>query len=431
MAPPSSGLTSESKDESKRSEPSSEQAKALERKPTQPLVDEKPDAKKVGASIDQEKRPPTSEAKPARAAPPKTAPAKATPVDLLGESSPIVTPANSFRTAPPAAESHNAPPVKSAPITIQPPAQRPQTVSEMTPPPSSKAPVVKKSTMDVLNDTSASISAHNRNLEENDAKRTQATDVKPKTGRSVPFSGLSRPNVPEDETIIVKKHEVEQPQANNESSGKDQALASTKNRPTNRHEFDDGLDDVEEIPFLDDSSTEAKSSMKEANDDDPVIVIESKRAPAKGSSGRLPADSQEHKGYSNQHLGAKQECHDHHDSDNEAPVAPATQEDIYNDLRRLKQASSRNDEDIESSSVSSASHAKRENSEGNDDDAKEASSSSAEHTHRREKSREKRKERKRSKPEEEVKKIQAQVSVCVDQGVVIILLVLSVYTCGM
>lgn len=364
---------------------------------------------KAAIPIDQEKRP---AAKPVLSAPPKTAPPKSTQVDLLGESSPILTPANSFRSAPLNANPLSAPPAKSTPITIQPPSQRPQTVSEMASPSSTKAPVMKKSTMDVLKDTSASISAHNRNTEDNEAKRIQSTDVKPKSGRSVPFSGLSRPNVPDDETITVKKQEVEQPQANDDNA-KDQTQATTKNHPLNRHEFDDGLDDVEEIPFLDDSSKEAKSSTKEAkevpaeiNADDPLIVIESKRAPAKGSSGRYSVNSQEHKGYSNQSTGAKQEDRD---SENEASVTPATQEDIYNDLRKLKQASSRNEEEFEPSPASSASHAKRD-SESNEDDAKETSSSSIEHSHRREKSREKRKERKRSKPEEEVKKIQAQVS---------------------
>lgn len=321
-----------------------------------------------------------------------------------------------------------------------------------------KPQVVKKSTMEVLSDTSAAISASRRNpLGEGYDSPLNGTppasaraDEQPsgvyttKVGKAAQYSGLARPNAPEDEEIIVVKKVETKAVADTEeakslsetkhASQESEARAGSKPGAPTRHQprLDDSFDDVEEIPFLDelkpepkadDAANDAKAtaSTTRTNDNDPEVVIESKYGPprARGTSGSSQADAKKEQTAEN----PRQDKDSGGDGDDEGGAhGDDGSGDIYHELRKLKHASPRDDSEIDSSSTQSgAASGLASNPNANDNEKKESrdsendsKESAAEESHgsssaTREKSREKRRERRRHKHEDEPKKIQAQV----------------------
>lgn len=318
-----------------------------------------------------------------------------------------------------------------------------------------KPAIVKKSTMEVLNDTTASLSLRSRNIDEHLAKTaalsaatsderdsaSTASTTTAKVGRAVPFSGSSRPNVPEEEVITVKKQESKKPEHEGDESaaeGKQTAASSVPGdakqakSSLNHHQlhFDDLLDDVEEIPFLEEAKPEPKLVEKkmeakkvEASDDDPIIEIENKHAAPKPSSSGgahrastssnstslAPPDAKD-----NDHKSSNNNNYYEDKADDDDALLPtwreSSHEDIYDELRKLKRSSPRLDDDLgdpTSGSNSNSSHQIRR--EGVDEGEAKESTSSSSSSSSRDKSREKRKEKRRSKLDDEPKKIQAQV----------------------
>lgn len=394
--------------------------------------------------------------------------AKAAPVDILGDNSPILSSA----CAPLPVEQLSVP--LSAKIPKQalknPPVSQPQTRLQTSTGGSLatdqqsaafKPAIVKKSTMEVLNDTTASLSGRSRNIDEHLAKTaalsTAASDERgpvgsglastattTKTGRAVPFSGSSRPNVPEEEIITVKKQESKKPENegdDNAAEGKQtagpsgvpgdakQAKPSVNSQNHHQLRLDDSLDDVEEIPFLEEAKPEPKLVEKmeakkvvEASDDDPVIEIENKHAAPKAggsggshrastSNGSSQALSQQGDAKDNEHK-SNNYYEDKADDDGAmlSTRRESSHEDIYDELRRLKRSSPRLDDSDSGDPTleSSSQHGRRESVD--DSDAKDVASSSS-GSGSRDKSREKRKEKRRSKIDDEPKKIQAQVRI--------------------
>jgi hypothetical protein len=283
--------------------------------------------------------------------------------------------------------------------------------------------------MEVLNDTSAALSARGRSSEEETelSRRTSVPTMKDKEnpgvfttkmGMAAQFSGPARLNVPEEEVIVVKKRESKPTEAEPSAQAKPTGIS----RPIPN--LDDSFEDVEEIPFLDDGKPDAKANEEQEekpveHEDDPEIVIESKHGPPKSSAGRSSASQgdarSEHKdGNSNEEK-----------EDGEGILRRnATHEDIYDELRKMKRASrspreeeqgsehnesrssSFNDKKDKASSNSEESvkeQSTREHRDSRDRDDRDRDSSD-----KRDKSREKRRERRRSK-QDEPKKIQAQV----------------------
>lgn len=426
------------------------------------MAKEKPEAKKAPLPM----RAPESGLGEAKTPRPSTASSgggakAAPPVDILGDDSPILSsaplPIEQLSVPLSAKIPKQAP--KNPPVSTLP---RPQTSAGG---PSSaaameqqnaafKPAIVKKSTMEVLNDTTASLSGRSRNIDEHLAKTSalnaaasvergsvSASTTTTKVGRAVPFSGSSRPNVPEEEVITVKKQESKKPEHESDDAaaeGKQTAEVPGDAKQAkaqgfqNHHQlhFDDSLDDVEEIPFLEEAKPEPKLVEKmeakkvEASDDNPIIEVENKHAAPKPSSGAShrastngnssQAPLQQGDAKDNEHKSSNNNNNYYEDTANDDDALLSTRresshEDIYDELRKLKRSSPRLDDDsgdptlASSSSGSNSSHNVRKESV-DEGDAKDATSSSS-----RDKSREKRKEKRRSKLDDEPKKIQAQV----------------------
>jgi len=313
-----------------------------------------------------------------------------------------------------------------------------------------KPPIVKKSTMEVLNDTSAAISASRRNpLGEgydsplNGTPPASARTDEPangvyttKVGRAAQYSGLARPNAPDEEEIIVVKKVETKPAVDSEDAksvreaklSSEESAGSKRGAPT-RHQphLDDSFDDVEEIPFLDELKPDPKTG-GEASDAktiatttrtterDPEVVIEHKHGPptARGASESPPPDAKEQAGDN-----LRQEK----DEDGHASRGNATSEDIYHELHKTKRSSPRDDSSIDSFSTQSGAAAglspnlptsnERKESRDSENDSKESATEESHGSSSRDKAREKRRERRRHKHDDEPKKIQAQVcSLC-------------------
>lgn len=284
-----------------------------------------------------------------------------------------------------------------------------------------------KSTMEVLNDTTAALSARSRGSEEKDelSRRTSTPSGKEKEnapgvfltkmGMAAQFSGPSRLNVPEEEVIIVKKRETKNTDAA-EPNVQAKPNGSGHSRPIPN--LDDSFEDVEEIPFLEDNKPDAKGKDEQEekrveHEDDPDIVIESKRGPLKPALSRSPSCQGDIK---SEH---KDTNIDEEKEDGEEVLRRnATHEDIYDELRKMKRGSRspRDDEHIgsehEHDTSRSSSFDKKDKVSTNSDESTKDQSSREDRESRdrdREKSREKRKERRRSK-QDEPKKLQVQVS---------------------
>ncbi|GMF52524.1 unnamed protein product [Phytophthora fragariaefolia] len=389
----------------------------------------KPDAKRT---------PPTS----ARGPPGNAKPSpRSAPVDILGD--------DSSATA-----NHSAAPIKSNPVPVgkppkpvaqtqRPPATAPGKAPPADKPPAMKPPLVMKSTMEVLNDANAALSARSRNAEEgNDSSRRSSTSstkekenpgvFTTKMGMAAQFSTQSRLNVPEEEVIIVKKRESKSTEAETKSDGTGNASSS---RPIAN--MNDSFEDVEEIPFLEDGKPDAKSKDDQEeksadHKDDPEIVIESKHGPPKPSSGHSSSTSQ-----SDSRSEHKDNNFDEEKDDGESILRRnATHEDIYDELRKMKRESHSPREDEQTGSGHDREHdhdrdyerdheRERDNSRSSSSSEKDKGSTNSDETTNdqsgrenrenrdrererdREKSREKRKDRRRSK-QDEPKKIQAQ-----------------------
>ncbi|RLN15216.1 hypothetical protein BBJ28_00011620 [Nothophytophthora sp. Chile5] len=375
----------------------------------------KPDAKRTPPT--SARSPPNLEAKPTP---------RAAPVDLLGDDSPVI--ANS--TVRSGKEREATPPAKPPKPVVQ--TQR----APMTAPPTEKAPapkpaLVMKSTMEVLNDTSAALSARNRNVEEDSGSSQRSNAITrsgtessgvftTKMGKAAQFSGQSQPNVPEEEVIIVKKREAKsadvEPQDRETNSAKPSSNEDPKiTRPMAPpvRNLEDSFEDLEEIPFLEDAKPDSKTPVgletkPVEHEDDPVVIIESKHGPSKSSGNRS----------SSTHMEPKSEQKSSNlDEDKEegllVPRRNATHEDVYDELRKMRRGSrsprddnfALNEPDVDSRTTS-FSDKKDKISSHSDDGVKETSSATTSALSR-EKSREKRKDRRRSK-QEEPKKVQAQ-----------------------
>ncbi|TMW65195.1 hypothetical protein Poli38472_009362 [Pythium oligandrum] len=422
--------------------------------------------------------PPSSEPKrvmrpPSAAAKPALTPSPTRTVDLLGDESPIVhddavasAPASSSAPQPQIIKltSFNQPAVVSSSLM--------RSASEVVATPAVSAPKPKKSTLDVLNDTTATLSRGSmsgRSRMESpesdvEAKRASMTSDLPSstlsaapvitTGHSVPFSGSSRPNVPEDEVILVRKQETkklddEEPsRADAKKSGSSSSSSSSQRTAPVVAEDDD----VEEIPFLED---EAKPDPKhdEAHEDDPVIVIESKTTSSRstGSSGSLadakpsrtneetkPSRLEDKAPRSRDRDDYHRDRDDYHRDVDDEEGGAAKRTDVYDELRKLKRSTApsgderdadENDSQDDGSSsreASSRSLPRRESKSrypegdnGYDDDpyheqkdshsdtASVQGSAGGEGGSGRER-REKRREKRRHKHDDEPKRIQAQ-----------------------
>ncbi|TYZ58417.1 hypothetical protein PybrP1_004249 [[Pythium] brassicae (nom. inval.)] len=372
----------------------------------------------------------------------------AAPVDILGNVSPILSPHSAAAAlAPEPSTPASAKTPKQAPPKTAPPpyASRPQSSAPIAAAPLdpaiAKPTVAKKSTMEVLNDTTATLSQYSRNIDEHLAKSVaphstdhsessgtagglgpSAAGASNKLGRAVPFSGSSRPNVPEEEVITVRKQEtkksdVDESGGASESKqlapGASEAKSSASKAVAPQCHFDDALDDIEEIPFLEEPKPNpklvAKSEAKRtvAHEDDPVIEIENKHAAPKTSSYRaLPAQG-EAKESNNNHADDK--THRSTDDEEEDARLLSTgreshgREDVYDELRKLKFSSPPPDESDQDSALSSEPHQypNQPRSDSAGDDAKESAGG-------RERAREKRKEKRRNRLDDEPKKIQPQ-----------------------
>lgn len=404
------------------------------------MAKDKPEAKRAPPSSIQHATAGAAGAKTPRPGTASGGAKAAAPVDILGDVS------TRSVAAAPMPETKQVPP-KTAP---PPASSRPQSSVPIAAAPLdpvfAKAAVAKKSTMDVLNDTTASLSQYSRNIDEHLAKSVAlhsvgATDsnglgppnsvvgAATKFGRAVPFSGSSRPNVPEEEVITVKKQEAKKPvldgnngvgETKQTAAGADEAKSSAARAAALQQcHFDDVLDDVEEIPFLEEPKPHpklvAKSEAKRtvANDDDPVIEMENKHAAARTSTQRtlsgVSALVQSEAKESDNNRGDDKAHRSVDDDDAAARLLSAGREshdrdDVYDELRKLKLSSPPLDESGQGSRSSSGSlqHHSQSRRDSVDDDAKETASE-------RERGREKRKEKRRNRVDDEPKKIQPQV----------------------
>ncbi|KAF1778090.1 Tubby C-terminal-like domain [Phytophthora cactorum] len=238
---------------------------------------------------DAKRSPPTSARGPPEA---KTTPRSA-PVDILGKDSPVV--------AEPPTKAPPSKPPKPVTQTQRPPATAPVKAPPTDKPPAVKPPLVLKSTMEVLNDATAALSARSRASEEetelsaSSGKEKENSGVfTTKMGMAAQFSGQARLN---------------------------------------------------EIPFLEDGKPDAKAKQEKEekpveHEDDPEIVIESKRGPPNPSASRSSSSQDE----------ARSEHKDNEEKEDSEAVSRrnATHEDIYDELRKMKRGSGspRNDEHI-------------------------------------------------------------------------------------
>lgn len=334
--------------------------------------------------------PPTT----ARGPPEAKSTPRSAPVDILGDDSPSMTPPVKANAAPAGKPPKPARPPTTAPVK-----------DPVEPAPVVKPPLVMKSTMEVLNDTTAALSARGRGSEdESDASRPENPGVfTTKMGKAAQFSGQARLNVPEEEVIVVKKKEAKttEAEAKSETSGQLKLPHPISN-------LDDSFDDVEEIPFLEENKPEAKEKEEEKqHDDDPEIVIESKHGPPKPSSSHSCTDPR----------SEQKETHEEKEGE-EVLRRNATHEDIYDELRKMKR-DSRGEEQMgseheERDDSRSSSFEKRDRTSSNSDEStkelnnrENRESRDRDRDRDRERSREKRKEKRRSK-QDEPKKIQAQ-----------------------
>ncbi|KAE8878191.1 hypothetical protein PF005_g6621 [Phytophthora fragariae] len=390
---------------------------------------------------DAKRTPPTS----ARGPPGDAKPApRAAPVDILGDDSPTMA-SNAGAPVKTNAVPAGKPP-KPVSQTQRPPATAPAKAPPADKPPVVKPPLVMKSTMEVLNDANAALSARSRGSEDEDesSRRLSTPSTKEKEkpgvfttkmGMAAQFSTQLRLNVPEEEVIVVKKREAK----STEAEAKPDVSANAKSsRPIAN--IDDSFEDVEEIPFLEDGKADVKpkdgrEEKAVEHEDDPEIVMESKHGPAKPSASRSSSSSQgdtrsEHKD-NNHNLNEEKE-------DGESVLRRnATHEDIYDELWKMKRGSQSpreaentgsdherdherdhdrdhdRDRERNDSRSSSFNDKKDKGSTNSDENTNEHSgregreSRDRDRDRDRERSREKRKDRRRSK-QDEPKKIQAQ-----------------------
>lgn len=434
--------------------PGSKDEKSSEAKPEAKRVGAPPTARPPSASAGAK---PTPKPTPSQAPPPKSAAA----VDILGDSSPeFVSPAAKQTpavtpTAAPTPKPALQPKPEAQPIARPTTSSKPlMTGSQLLDPALLKPQGPKKSTMEVLNDTTASLTTRRSTLgDDYEVPATVAADVgsthaddqasngvyASKMGKAAQFSGLSRPNAPEEEVLVVKKVEpkpVQEEKHTTDAKQSEQTPTQTGAKSTHHApRLDESFDDVEEIPFLDELKPEPKGkephkdakttpSAVTAESEDPEVVIESKHGPPKVRG--TPSSS---------HAEAKKEQKED-DSGREKSVNGVGEDDqvdrnddIYHELRKLKRKSPREDDDDRRDSFSTQSgatggihmdesssngtHTNNEKKESRDSetDSKESATEESHGTSSsgREKSREKRKERRRHKHEDEPKKIQAQV----------------------
>ncbi|KAJ0395451.1 hypothetical protein P43SY_007776 [Pythium insidiosum] len=383
------------------------------------------------------KAPPSADPKPVKREPPasKPTPAHATravaAVDILGDGSPNLD--DAIASAPASATA-----MEKAPVTVKlshstaPPQStlmRAGTLSagmhsSSTNPTPKPMAAPKKSTLEVLNEATGSVSRGTARsgpsasiIDESDVKRSavlndvdRPTTSAPTVSRAVPISGSFRPNVPDEEVVLVKKQEVKHvAESHSEAKGAKHVI-----------DLEDSIDDVEEIPFLEDANpAEPKKDTRRqtliAHDDDPVIMIESKAYTAPARSKAAEAKSASDSSNNDEKNG---------DDDDDALLAKAgakgvEKEDVYDELRKLKragtmEADARDPEGVSSSSSSPSptSHeARRTRDAGDygDDDPRDSSdhgqnSSSSSSRERRER----RRERRRGKHDDEPKRIQPQ-----------------------
>lgn len=387
---------------------------------------------------------------PTTAQPPPT---RAATVDVLSDSSPAITPPT-VKPAPASASAPISKPAVTQPKPATHPPVRPATAEKLAMPMSSqmdnsilKPQIVKKSTMEVLNDTSAAISASRRNplgegydspLNGTPPASARADETAngvytTKVGRAAQYSGLARPNAPDEEEIIVVKKVETKPVVDSDdaksvgetkpTSGEAKPGALTRHQPR----LDDSFDDVEEIPFLDELKPEPKSG-GEASDaktisattrtteGDSEVVVEHKRVPpkARGESGSPPSDAKEQAGDN-----SRQEK----DDDGDSSRGNDASGDMYHELHKPKRSSPRDDSAIDSFSTQSAAASglasnvptnnERKESRDSENDSKDSATDEGHGPSSRDKAREKRRERRRHKHDDEPKKIQAQVcSLC-------------------
>ncbi|OWZ17540.1 hypothetical protein PHMEG_0008505 [Phytophthora megakarya] len=327
MGPPSSAPPSSSPPSmapAKSHPPSAAPSKMAAKPPSTPRTEEDTKAESRPAPSgppkpkpDAKRSPPTS----ARGLPDAKSTPRVPPVDILGDDAPVIA-----KTAPSAKS--NAAPVNKPPKPVfqteHPPATAPVKSPPTDKPPTVKSPLVMKSTMEVLNDTTAALSARGRASEEEyELSRTNSPPVKEKDssvfttkmGMAAQFSGQSRLNVPEEEIIIVKKRESK---SADEVKSNGSSIVS---RPIPN--VDDPFDDVEEIPFLDDNKPDAEEKDKPEekhveHEDDPDIVMENKRGPLKQTLGHSPSSQgdirSEHKDNEEKEDGEREQ-REHRDRD--------------------------------------------------------------------------------------------------------------------
>ncbi|KAI9985818.1 hypothetical protein PInf_024591 [Phytophthora infestans] len=249
--------------------------------------------------------------------------------------------------------------------------------------------------MEVLNDTTAALAVRSRASEEETEPTSSSIKEKENTGvfttkmgKAAQFSGQARLNVPEEEVIVVKKRESKPTEAEAKA---DVSIKSNGSRLIAN--IDDSFDDVEEIPFLEDGKSDAKAKEDKEekpveHEDDPEVVMESKRGPPVSCS-------------SSAHDEARSERKESEEKEDSEAVLRrnATHEDVYDELRKMKRGSRspRDEERIISD------HEEREQRMNRDQDRHR----DRDRERDREKSRERRKEKRRNK-HDEPKKIQAQ-----------------------
>jgi hypothetical protein len=228
----------------------------------------------------------------------------------------------------------------------------------------------------------------------------------------VPLSGSSRPNVPEDDIVLVKKEEYK----------KEEEVKSGK-----AMNLEDSTDDIEEIPFLDEAKTEPKDPSDKievrrlalhSHDEDPEIIMETKPT-ANTSKSKSIAEAKSKQPTSSDH---KPSNNDEKIDDaallEKATPKDASSEDIYNELRKLKRPNltnddSRNAQPTDNSPRDNESKHQRQSTDGHEpNDAKDEDNGSPRTPSHGSSSRDKherRREKRRHKHDDEPKKIQAQV----------------------
>lgn len=169
----------------------------------------------------------------------------------------------------------------------------------------------------------------------------------PTSMRTAPWNGTSRPNVPDEEELILVKKQI---------------TIHSDEKPV---DLEDSIEDLEEIPCLD--SSHPKGEDKE--DDDPEIVVENANSKTNGSMG-----SRENR----KHSGEMEKGIPH-------------EEDVYNELRKLKRGPSGHHDETNGEG-DEESEAKQTRDSGYEEENKPSRSERREH---------RRREKRRSKATEE------------------------------